>query len=115
MVKRMYCKVMFPETPERDYTFGTCITGLNPGDPVIVETRNGLAHALFIEYGRAWSNAVKFVVAKTDVSSLDASRHAKWRWCEICGDRLNDDGMCPECTANEEERNRNRDSVVIFD
>lgn len=114
-MKRWYCKVMFPDSPERSYTFGTCIAGLKPGDSVIVETQHGLNHAIFIEYGGAWSTAVKFILAKTDVNSLDASRHAKWKWCSKCGDRLNDDGSCPECDATREEQDRDREDVTIMD
>lgn len=115
MAKRWYCKVMFPETPNREYTFGTCIPGLQPGDPVIVETSRGLNHAIFVEYGGAWSHAVKFVLAKTDQNSLDATRAHNWHWCSKCGDKLDQDGQCPECSANHEEQYRKRADTIIMD
>jgi hypothetical protein len=115
MAKSWSAKVFYPSNPEKVYTFRTMIGDLQPGDMVIADANTGLGVAIFHEYGRPWSGAARCLIAKVDPASYEISKGAHRKWCNICGDELNEDGTCPECDNIREERERDREDVVIID
>jgi hypothetical protein len=69
----LYARVKF-ESGDKQYDYLTYITGLKPGDDVIVEAGSGIAYGKFAGYSSIRGMGTKFITAKVDGNFIENTR-----------------------------------------
>lgn len=78
-----FAAAQFPDTPFQNYVFVTDIRTLQIGDPVVVDTINGLKVATFKGYVSKFPASIPVAKARWVIQKVDLNKHKERSMQEI--------------------------------